>query len=1265
MADLPVVPVLQAQSSPSDLLVSATTCSIPGPVWPGRLLCRCTIWGAENCPMLKRIRQDTSFIFAPETLHTLPVSSLKNIATLPNSDGIFLRYDASFYLDTFLAQPKFISGDPLILVDTFNPAQNADLLQQLNNATLFLIGGKKDAGYEYEGNRNVGLDLDSLTFLQDPGLSGGVRYDPASAVSATRDPAYKALTAHQTFINVGSLYDVKVKAFEKYNTGVEKYVNFEELAEDYRVIWEYRAFEVGSKINVEAKEKFNFLVGMIARPEDFPSASANVVKKVLPVTKGTRKGGDPLDTAVKYNLGGYTQNQANKKVTSNGNVNPGLHWGLLKRKPLPPNMGFSLSFFRQAEDARVYANANNIYLMQHRFAWLDPYQGNKINRCQGFDNQGQFDQAQLEAAEQNHLKKWDFATQQYIFIKLAAAANVLDTEDSDKRTDSPVYDQLYLFIAENSPPTVFKLGGFRPQCETKTAERNQETRGVTCKEPDTISQQDTQYQYTEVSYIYDDKYVNEISQCDFVSSAELLQRKEIKIYFRSHLGKLVIQFAGYEDRFWVITNNETKPSAQKQDINSVQFVSKSVPMQFVFDSIEIYGGNFVTGVHYAPIKYESTAIIPFENLTVDGPAVFSDVQFTLRDKYYYGDNKITYNTNYASKFVETNIGTTLRTRKFSPNNAKPNLANFKSTTIECLGQDCFKNIGTNSKYKRLVSANLRLAAGGIYLPDIDNNRDYVLQNADTPVLKIWRLVVPAQDRAWDDARIDVSDYILEFSDDWSESDWMKMEHSGSIAFYLQPGTEIARKIYDLQDKNFYIQVGLAWDRPELSENIRTEEQNNLNDFIANQSYGGAKAASRLIGDRDAKIVEDKVLITGFCQGGTLTVDTNMQKFNCKIQDYSKILEDQMFFNSPFFDRMVDVFAVREIVEMAGFNTNVTSFMNNVVNDYDNFKQNKWSIYTARNGRRHKIRNYILAGSYDLLQNPMLKFGDNSPFSEGIAKICTMASKIAYFNTLGEFILENLPFDEYIFDIGNKLTKQAQEAEAYRLALDAKAHYYVSPRDFALGSKIGFDAFQNENIFDTVVQTTPTGERNVDFDRGGYSRAATAVQRVDEISIVFDSYTVERVVGDVRNEIKIITTTPNGEILIAADLNYDSLYNTSKTGFLGYRKMFIQMDGIFGSEDTVKKMVSHYTKFYTPPLRVKFKAVGRNGLQALDIITFQGLRSGQRQPLIISSLKNIVNAKENTWYQEIDALWLFSGNKVDFGDTKTYEVDVTGPSYNRL
>ena len=106
-----------------------------------------------------------------------------------------------------------------------------------------------------------------------------------------------------------------------------------------------------------------------------------------------------------------------------------------------------------------------------------------------------------------------------------------------------------------------------------------------------------------------------------------------------------------------------------------------------------------------------------------------------------------------------------------------------------------------------------------------------------------------------------------------------------------------------------------------------------------------------------------------------------------------------------------------------------------------------------------------------------------------------------------------------------------------------------------------------------------------------------------------------------------------------------------------------MDGIFGSEDTIKKMVSHYTKFYTPPLSVKFKTVGRNGLQALDIITFQGLGSGQRQPLIIRSLKNIVNASQNTWYQEIEALWIFSGSKVDFGQERTYEVDVTGPKFN--
>lgn len=40
--------------------------------------------------------------------------------------------------------------------------------------------------------------------------------------------------------------------------------------------------------------------------------------------------------------------------------------------------------------------------------------------------------------------------------------------------------------------------------------------------------------------------------------------------------------------------------------------------------------------------------------------------------------------------------------------------------------------------------------------------------------------------------------------------------------------------------------------------------------------------------------------------------------NCNLEDYSKVLKDMYFFNSPFFDKMRDFNAVYDIFRMAGF-----------------------------------------------------------------------------------------------------------------------------------------------------------------------------------------------------------------------------------------------------------------------------------------------------------------------------------------------------------
>jgi hypothetical protein len=67
-----------------------------------------------------------------------------------------------------------------------------------------------------------------------------------------------------------------------------------------------------------------------------------------------------------------------------------------------------------------------------------------------------------------------------------------------------------------------------------------------------------------------------------------------------------------------------------------------------------------------------------------------------------------------------------------------------------------------------------MQAGAIFFPDIDNfGADWWLENADTPVLSFVRVNAYAKGRAWNKQPVDVSDYVMSFNDEWSQTDFDK------------------------------------------------------------------------------------------------------------------------------------------------------------------------------------------------------------------------------------------------------------------------------------------------------------------------------------------------------------------------------------------------------------------------------------------------------------------------------------------------------------
>ena len=131
--------------------------------------------------------------------------------------------------------------------------------------------------------------------------------------------------------------------------------------------------------------------------------------------------------------------------------------------------------------------------------------------------------------------------------------------------------------------------------------------------------------------------------------------------------------------------------------------------------------------------------------------------------------------------------------------------------------------------------------------------------------------------------------------------------------------------------------------------------------------------------------------------------------------------------------------------------------------------------------------------------------------------------------------------------------------------------------------------------------------------------------------VFNTLTFERAVGDMFNSINVMTSTPDYEMIINSDVNWESITNPNSPGFLGYKKIFFQQDGIFGSLKTTQDLINHYSIFYRAPIVYKFETYGQP-LRCFDIVEYDG------QKLIVMNVSSEINKQENKWWQNIECEW---------------------------
>lgn len=410
--------------------------------------------------------------------------------------------------------------------------------------------------------------------------------------------------------------------------------------------------------------------------------------------------------------------------------------------------------------------------------------------------------------------------------------------------------------------------------------------------------------------------------------------------------------------------------------------------------------------------------------------------------------------------------------------------------------------------------------------------EWLLADCKTPIMTGLRLIADGGNSPrWDDGTllkrgialtpydnnspyfIDASDHVLNYSESWSATDFTQVDHTGTINFLLTGslpfGKNVTDKLYSLQNKTFYIEIWAGF---------RDCNYSKLPGFYK--------------------------MFTGLCHGGKIDYEYGKIIMSCKIVDYTEILKDTLFFNSPFFDGMRDINAVYEILKMTGFRQEgALDPLNLVYNLKKGADSNTATIYFRNiDGRSFKMEPYTLPSGYDRLSQPMFKFNDGMTFLDGIREISKKSAKVFYFDQLGIAHYE---------DLGDLIEQDFQG----RMPLYPSFRFTTNPQ-----------IFPGQMVFNKV-------EHN---------------------------YVVE----DIYNHIKMMSNTPDYHLLLYDTLNWSSIDNPEVEGFLGYRKTYYQQEALFGSKAALLHAAYKYSVKFRPYVIYNFETYGVP-LRSNDIIQING------------------------------------------------------------
>ncbi len=1138
------------------------------PAYTGKLNCKCVIF--PDCPFFDRKLQDEHYVLSPNTIDKAPPQLREKVEAIPGVDGIYLQ-------PNYVYRHNFVSA----LIPTESTDDNEkNQSRQLEEDTNIVPADR----LEFVGLANESLVTSFFkTFVDSDGL---VRLtQPLQTIGAE--------SAHHTWIQDGSLYiNYSYTESQLQQPPKDDVDDFKRL---YYPHWEYYLHN--------------------APPETQSVGGVDVTKKQdnfkhVPYQSKTSIYGDPivfLDDLSSVDSFEFRTNKNNVYK----NVNPGVHWRVLKRTPMFQGEDFWVEFHKKALETDISISKSSKFQVRKGYEFLDPYQqptpgSNVPNANEAIVGVG-LDGAKIEEA----LKTYDLSDQSYIIVEIGYLHPQHNYFLIIAERDYPILCHAGRpFIRVPDPAS--QSGGSTSQAPPANSASGEDDCGgeATPSSNSDASSGQTGGSTTKVVAAMN-TVLRRLGRFTSVSSRRLLQQDKLRVTFRQHLGKLVITFSGYEKEPWVITRTDLLPLPTASDLpeSEEDFATEDVPIIIPKSQIALMGGNIKTAFSFGTLLYKRLDLASLnQRLSIAGPVDFKEINLLLRDKgiskdpgvstrshdYEFSQEAEEYEEFIDGKFkktlaIEVQEQSVLRYGKAPDMQALPNSAKRDRASMWVYARDCTRRVGSELPTSKVIETAISMWPGDyIFTAGIasDGGLPWTLKGCITPIMTGFRLNVPPAGEAFASPALDVSHHVMKISDSWTEDDLTRIQHSGRIQFLVNRGMHnffsdgrrnFAEYLRSLSDKNFYVQISVWWDDE------------------------GAIPTPR----NDA----GRVIFTGIATNASINEETNFHTMTCDLFDYTKVLQEQVFLNSPFYDKMRDFNAVYDIVQMAGFRDETRLQPGSLMKRLAETDVSGW-FQLPHNGETVYNQEYALPGSYNILFEPMFKFRDGSTYYEAIQKMSQIAGKVIYFDRLGVFHYEKLPYDQALFNGQQGSSSNLTIADWERLS---KIDFFTSAHDVS-----AFDAKEQHRM-------------------------------------VWDSYTVSRDMDSVINHINIISNTPDGKLLLGGLLNFDSIKDIEKPGFIGYPKTLLQMEGIIGDKANVQWLIKHYTKMFLPPIKVRFKAIGHNNLKALDIVTFRGLGWRNKQVLIIGSVSSEIDAENNQWWQEFECYWIFPSVNLSLEDINVISI----------